>query len=44
MVLKKGAIDGDDDAIEAADAEDNVVKPPWTRRALGLPCLEMHRR
>jgi hypothetical protein len=50
MAQKEGAIDEDGDAVEAvveeeADAEDDVVKPPWTRRAPGLPRLETrHRR
>ena len=49
MAQKEGAIDEDDDAVEAfveeeADAEDDVVKPPWTRHAPCLPRLEMCRR
>ena len=45
VAQKEAAIDEDDDAIEAivdeeADVEDDVVKPSWTKRALGLPCLE----
>jgi hypothetical protein len=49
MAQKEGAIDEDDDAVEAfveeeADAEDDDVKPLWTRRAPGLPCLETRRR
>jgi hypothetical protein len=50
VTQKEGAIDEDDDTIEAvieeeAGAKDDVVKPSWTRHALGLPCLETcHRR
>ena len=47
---KDGAMHEDDAAVKAvieevADAEDDAVKPSWTRRAPGLPRLEMcHRR
>ena len=48
MAQKWGTIDKDGDTVEAvdegeADAEDDVVEPPWMRRAVGLPCLETHR-
>jgi hypothetical protein len=44
MAQKEGAIDEDDDTVvdEEADVEDDVVKPPQTRRAPGLPSLETH--
>jgi hypothetical protein len=46
VAQKEGAIDEDVDAAveEVANAEDDAVKPPWTRRALGLLRLETRRR
>jgi hypothetical protein len=49
VAQKERAIDEDGDAIEAvveevADAEDDVVKLLWARRAPGLPRLETRRR
>jgi hypothetical protein len=45
VAQKEGVIDEDSGAVEAvveevADAEDDAVKSPWTRRASGLPRLE----
>lgn len=49
VTQKEGTIDKDGDTVKAdieeeADAEDDVVKPSWTRHAPSLPCLKTRHR